>query len=140
MFVSTNQLIYSLVVNFLPRWQLSFTTERSKVGAGQEFLHRLKIGHLFTSDLALNQFTYELREALAATCRFDAGAGRNGIVQSYRDVLHRVDPKTQISCFGVSVSSTRLIQASAQPAPARHQNPSPASRGVLCSGNLNPRP
>src|SRR5713101_8392722 len=122
MFVSTNQFIYSLVVNFLPRWQPCFATERSKVGAGQEFLHRLKIGHLFMSDLALDQFAYELRQTLAATCRLDAGASRNDIVQSYRDALQRVDPKTQISCFRVSVSSRRLIQvrASAQPAPARH--------------------
>src|SRR5260370_1438242 len=140
MFVSTNQFIYSLVVNFLPRWQPFFATEGSKVRAGQEFLHRLKIGHPFTSDFALNEFAHELGNTLPPARRFGIGPDCNRIIKGYRDVLHRLDPKTQISCFRVFVSSSRLIPASAPPAPVRHQSPSRAWRGAPCSGNWNPRP
>src|SRR5258708_17941451 len=92
MFVSTNQFIYSLVVNFLPRWQPSFATERSKVRAGQEFLHRLKISHPFTSDLALNKFAHELGNTLPPARRFGIGPDCNRIIKGDGDVLHRQSP------------------------------------------------
>src|SRR5260370_25636838 len=92
MFVSTNQFIYSLVVNFLPRWQPFFATEGSKVRAGQEFLHRLKIGHPFTSDFALNEFAHELGNTLPPARRFGIGPDCNRIIKSDGYVLHRHTP------------------------------------------------
>jgi len=44
-----------------------------------------------SSDFALDQFAHEF-EALAASSRLDAGAGRYSVIQNYRDVLHPLEP------------------------------------------------
>jgi len=89
MFVSTNQFIYSLVINFLPRWQPAFAPECSKVRTGQEFLHGIEAGHLFASNLAFNELAHEIGKAFAPARRFGIGPARNRIIKGDGYIFHR---------------------------------------------------